>query len=85
MTRDDITDLELLKYSHAYDTSGQAFPAGDPTHGGHQGMTLRDYFAAKAMQAILTRPDCTVTDIEAVARGAYEVAKVMLETRENKT
>ena len=48
-------------------------------------MELRDYFAAKAMQAIIARPDCTVTDIEAVAHGAYEMAKVMLETRENMT
>lgn len=74
MTRDDIN-------------GGPAFPAEVVTTNDgwlHGGMTLRDYFAAKAMQAVLTRyPDCTVTDIEAVARGAYEVAKVMLETREN--
>jgi len=77
MTRDDIN-------------GGPAFPTANEHQSGpntyhFQGMTLRDYFAAKAMQAILARPDCTVTDIEAVARGAYEVAKVMLETRENKT
>jgi hypothetical protein len=73
MTRDDIS-------------GGPAFPTEVVTTNDgwlHGGMTLRDYFAAKAMQAILARPDCTVTDIEAVARGAYEVAKVMLETREN--
>ena len=31
------------------DTGGPAFAHGDPTHGGHEGMTLRDYFAAKAL------------------------------------
>ena len=46
------------------ETGGQAFPgpcdatqSGDaiyPEHGG--GMTLRDYFAAKAMQAAATNP-----------------------------
>lgn len=28
---------------------GQAFPHGDPTHGGELGMTLRDAFAIAAM------------------------------------
>ncbi len=28
---------------------GQAFPHGDMVHGGCTGMTLRDYFAAKAL------------------------------------
>jgi hypothetical protein len=26
-----------------------AFPMGDPTHGGYDGMTLRDYFAGQAL------------------------------------
>ena len=30
---------------------GQAFPHGDIVHGGGTGMTLRDYFAAKAVQS----------------------------------
>jgi hypothetical protein len=29
---------------------GQAFPAGNPTHGGHEGMTLRDWFASHATE-----------------------------------
>ncbi len=32
---------------------GQAFPSGNPTHGGDIGMTLRDYFAAKAVVGLL--------------------------------
>jgi hypothetical protein len=77
MTRDDING------GPAFPSIGEGF--GNPNYSA-PGMTLRDYFAAKAMQAVLTRyPDCTVTDIGAVARGAYEVAKVMLETRENMT
>jgi hypothetical protein len=75
MTRDDING------GPAFPSTGEGF--GNPNYSA-PGMTLRDYFAAKAMQAILARPDCTVTDIEAVARGAYEMAKVMLETREKK-
>lgn len=31
---------------------GQAFPHGDETHGGMLGMTLRDYFAAQALQGM---------------------------------
>ena len=50
------------------------------------GMTLRDYFAAKAMQGALTtsgapwlNPDKNYTD--SLARMAYEVADSMLEAR----
>ena len=38
------------------DDGGQAFPLGANEYGGHgpqAGMTLRDYFAAKAMQSML--------------------------------
>ena len=35
------------------DTGGQAFPAHFESH---DGMTLRDYFAAKAMQGLLSNP-----------------------------
>ena len=34
-------------------TGGQAFPAHFESH---DGMTLRDYFAAKAMQGLLSNP-----------------------------
>ena len=42
------------------------------------GMTLRDYFAAKAMQVFLASEKSTMTD-DAVA--AYEMADAMLKVR----
>lgn len=56
---------------------GPAFPAGTA----YQGMTLRDYFAAKAMQAYLTAPD-TGWDFNELSRAAYEQADAMLNARE---
>ena len=46
-----------------------------------QGMTLRDYFAAKAMQAILSDPAYVLPD-ENLAQFAYYVADTMLKARE---
>ena len=50
----------------------------------HNGMTLRDYFAAKAMQGILTAtltPN-TVWSQDEAAETAYNVADAMLKARE---
>jgi hypothetical protein len=44
------------------------------------GMTLRDYFAAKAMQALLAEPKVT-RDLMLYAGAAYDVADAMLEAR----
>ena len=55
-----------------------AFPVFPETGGGHaaafQGMTLRDYFAAKAMQGMLTSPEflVVVTADQAVGGNAKE-------------
>lgn len=64
--------------------SEPAFPIFPDTGGGHasafRGMTLRDYFAAKAMQAeyhLLERRD----QFKACAEGAYAMADAMLEAR----
>jgi len=46
---------------------------------GHNGMTLRDYFAAQAMQGFIIRNDCSYTEI---IKGAYGFADGMLEERE---
>ena len=50
----------------------------------HIGMTLRDYFAAKAMQGLIANDfkSCSV-DVPISAR-AYELADAMLEEREDK-
>ena len=52
-----------------------------PVHG-LPGMTLRDYFAAKAMQALLSHQRTLTEFEETVARAAYEQADAMLEARE---
>jgi hypothetical protein len=43
----------------------------------HPGMTLRDYFAAKAMQGMM---DSVCSD-EYIARAAYKMADAMLAAR----
>jgi len=46
------------------------------------GMTLRDYFAAKAMQSYLLDKDRDSFTFEQWANAAYEMADAMLEARE---
>ena len=45
-----------------------------------EGMTLRDYFAAKAMQALLAKTGWS--DFKDITRGAYVIADAMLKERE---
>jgi hypothetical protein len=60
-------------------TGGPAFPTGNA----YQGMTLRDYFAAKAMQGILTHAYTRHIRVEDLyACDAYVIADAMLKTRE---
>lgn len=69
------------------DTGGPAFPVA-----GEKGMTLRDYFATKAMQSILRGYDVVnsfedeeINDPEGmptlIAQDAYVMADAMLEAR----
>ena len=55
-----------------------AFPCGE-YRVPFQGMTMRDYFAAKAMQALVEK-----SYFDTTARLAYEIADAMLAARENK-
>ena len=55
------------------ETGGTAFPSGMD-----RGMTLRDYFAAKAMQGIQSRVNWS---IESIAELAYKQADEMLDAR----
>ena len=62
---------------------GPAFPShGSMGEVAHEGMTLRDYFAAQAMQSMLpfyaNRPE----DIQDMANKAYAMADLMLKARE---
>lgn len=56
---------------------GQAF-ANDT----YSGMSLRDYFAAKAMQGIISHNWNEITINEAIAVDAYKIADLMLKARE---
>lgn len=62
----------------AKNTGGPAFPetCGDQII---PGMTLRDYFAAKAMQGFAADPDCE--NGAQAAKTAYEWADAMLAER----
>lgn len=57
------------------------------TMGGTDGMTLRDYFAARALVAIASRWQGTIGDIDGAAmdrtaRAAYAVADAMIMARQ---
>jgi len=64
------------------ETGGAAFPLphGAETIVGAEGMTLRDYFAAKAMQGIVSDPDLAMGNLQ-IAEWAYKQADAMLEAR----
>lgn len=64
----------------------QAFPISGSQYKHTLGMTLRDYFAAKAMQGLVTASHndggCVKCDDKYIAPLAYEIADEMLEARE---
>ena len=67
-------------------TGGPAFPVHPSLPAGAygEGMTLRDYFAAKAMQGLLSAtltPD-TIWSQDDAAETAYNVADAMLKARQ---
>jgi hypothetical protein len=76
------------------DTGGSAFPqthvlpsldGSSPGWMGYEGMTLRDYFAAKAMQGYIASysgPDVCSPDHDLTAAQAYGYADAMLKARE---
>ena len=77
---------------------GPAFPLqsiGPDFAPGHAGMSLRDYFAAKAMEAIINKAPLIFMDSRegtlpedyaeferAIAEGAYSYADAMIKARE---
>ena len=59
-------------------TGGPAFPApAGVAHITEQGMTLRDYFAAKALQGM----SADISDEVRAARWCYEMADAMIQAR----
>jgi hypothetical protein len=66
---------------NARDDGGQAFPVMRDFNY-VPGMTLRDYFAAKAMAAVIATPEgFTVNGAPHLAEIAYEMADAMLAER----
>lgn len=63
----------------AFPTASVVTPNGN-MEWGSDGMSLRDYFAAKAMQGMLVDPNCS--DFASVVEHAYVVADLMLKQRE---
>ena len=74
------------------ETGGPAFPnhtlepnpdGGQPRIIWQEGMTLRDYFAAKAMQVFTAHVGWKVDQelFEEIAKGAYRQADAMLKAR----
>ncbi len=66
----------------AADTGGPAFPHYGGAGWIGPGMTLRDYFAAKAMQAYINRPEATQVQDRMIAECAYDMADAMLAQRD---
>lgn len=74
------------------DTGGTAFPTVNYKKPGgigvsvmtiEGGMTLRDYFAAKAMQAMLADPSTPDVSPGTVSEWSYRHADAMLEARKS--
>lgn len=74
------------------DFSGPAFPSETSQYGSVLGMTLRDYFAAKAMQWLCSNTEWLtvmasklagtgVSPDQGVSFASYEMADAMLEAR----
>lgn len=70
------------------DLGGVAFPqveldqnTGLPSFQ-HFGMTLRDYFAAKALQSLVIAAK-TSNDVDILSAGAYQLADAMIECRKD--
>ena len=65
-------------------TGGPAFPTEyreDATQPCAEGMTLRDYFAAKALQCYMVNEVWHANTYKAAAKVSYAVADAMLEAR----
>jgi len=73
------------------DDGGPAFPV-EPhdeisttfEYSSHPGMSLRDWFAGKAMQSILVGIECGPNDVANVVESAYILADAMMKQRQVK-
>ena len=67
----DIPAFPTPRHTRHFDDSQGAYIQDD-------GMTLRDYFAARAMQSMLNNS----SNYESVAKYAYKMADAMMKARE---
>jgi hypothetical protein len=67
-------------------TGGQAFPCGDFHIQDCQGVTIRDYFAGKALIGLMAKWNVDKTfdfgDYESASQMSYKFADAMLKARE---
>ena len=63
------------------ETGGPAFPTHPEGALIHDGMTLRDYFAAKAMQGICASGPTAEWSNDRLSAEAYDMADAMLKAR----
>ena len=63
-------------------TNPPAFPTGTGVTPYNSGMTLRDYFAAQAMQGIFASDPVSTMTNERIAKESYDLADAMLKARE---
>lgn len=64
------------------ETGGPAFMVAELANIKHDGMTLRDYFAAKALQAIYIDALQHQATNQMIAYEAYKLADAMLKARQ---
>ena len=69
---DAVYEMRMEEVNHAIRTGGAA----------SGGLTVRDYFAAKALPVLITEDG--TCDFEMIARDAYEVADCMMLARDRK-
>jgi ATP-dependent phosphoenolpyruvate carboxykinase len=62
-------------------TGGPAFAVAELANIKWEGMTLRDYFAAKALQCYMVNEVWNANTYKAAAKVSYAVADAMLEAR----
>ncbi len=82
-------DRQIEGAQHRYDDAlkeGEqpAFPVGANEYGGHGtcfGLTVRDYFAAKAMNGICAHPETWGLVEQEIADHSYRLADAMLAAR----
>lgn len=70
----------MSRNQSAFPSPGVVLPHGGQ-QGAYEGMSLRDYFAAKAMQSMVTAEYASAVGFAAWSEDAYRMADAMLAER----